>query len=122
MIDTGDYWIQISYLGDTICAFKEIQNIMSAFLIIHSKLTNPEAFQDYVVASEDSLKLHEGKYLLGGELDMVLEGEHDKSRTVIFQFPSSQHAKDWYTGDEYQKVKYLRDNTGEFDFVLVDSF
>jgi len=48
--------------------------IKSAFLIVHSKLTKPEVFQQYVVASEYSLKLYEGTYLLGGELNEVLEG------------------------------------------------
>ena len=95
---------------------------MSAFLIVHSKLTKPEIFQQYVVASEDSLKRYEGTYLLGGELNEVLEGRHDKNRTVIFQFPSPEHAKRWYSSKEYQSVKHLRDNTGEFDFVLVDPF
>jgi uncharacterized protein (DUF1330 family) len=89
---------------------------MPAFLIVHSKLTNPELFQKYVEASEKSLSIYEGKYILGGELDQVLEGFHDKSRTVIFQFPSSEHAKRWYNSEEYQNVKHLRDKTGEFDF------
>lgn len=95
---------------------------MSAFLIIHSKLSNPELFQEYVEASEDSLKIYEGVYHLGGNLSEVLEGEHDKNRTIIFEFPSAEHAKNWYNGKEYQSVKHLRDGTGEFDFVLVDSF
>ena len=95
---------------------------MPAFLIVHSKITNPERFQEYVAASEYSLKLQGGEYLLGGELSAVLEGHHDKSRTVIFQFPSAEHAKNWYHSEEYQRVKHLRDESGEFDFVLVDSF
>lgn len=95
---------------------------MAAFLIVHSKLNNPNLFQKYVVASEDSLKQYKGEYLLGGKLNTVLEGKHDKSRIVVFQFPSSEHAKNWYNSEEYRKVKHLRDNTGVFDFVLVDSF
>jgi len=60
--------------------------------------------------------------LLGGSVSDVLEGTHDKDRTVIFQFPSTQAAKNWYQSDEYQSVKPLREHTGAFDFVLVDSF
>ena len=95
---------------------------MAAFLIVHSKLTNPELFQEYVAASEPSLNQYKGTYLLGGQLDEVLEGNHDKERTIIFEFPSTEHAKNWYYSKEYQGVKHLRDNTGTFDFVLVDSF
>ena len=95
---------------------------MPAYLIVHSKITNPELFQHYVDASEESLTLFGGKYLLGGTVNAVLEGLHNKPRTVIFEFPSTEKAKGWYNSEEYQKVKYLRDNTGEFDFVLVDSF
>ncbi len=95
---------------------------MSAFLIVHSKLTEPELFQNYVEAAGASLDQYEGKYLLGGSLSALLEGEHDKERTVIFEFPSSEKAKDWYNSEEYAKVKPLRENTGSFDFVLIDSF
>jgi uncharacterized protein (DUF1330 family) len=95
---------------------------MPAFLIVHSKLSDPKTFQQYVEASAHSLNLFEGTYLLGGGLSEVLEGAHDKNRTVIFQFPSTAHAKDWYQSKEYQSIKHLRENTGKFDFVLVDSF
>lgn len=95
---------------------------MPAFLIIHSKLTKPEVFQEYVEAAGPSLDLYEGTYLLGGLVAEVLEGNHDKNRTIIFEFPTTEHAKNWYNSKEYQGVKHLRDNTGSFDFVLVDSF
>lgn len=95
---------------------------MPAYLIAHSTITDSEKFQKYVSASEDSLSLYGGKYLLGGSVTQVLEGNHDKSRTIIFQFPSAEHAKDWYGSGEYQSVKPLRDNTGVFDFVVLDSF
>ncbi|MDC0052874.1 DUF1330 domain-containing protein [Gammaproteobacteria bacterium] len=95
---------------------------MTAFLIVNSKLTKPELFQNYVIAAEESLKLYQGEYHLGGSFNTLLEGQHDKTRTVIFKFPSSEHAKTWYNGKEYQGVKHLREGTGEFDFVLIDSF
>lgn len=97
-------------------------NTMPAFLIVHSKLTDPNAFQHYVEAAGPSLERYQGTYLLGGGVSDVLEGAHDKDRTVIFQFPSTQAAKSWYQSDEYQSVKPLREGTGAFDFVLVDSF
>lgn len=95
---------------------------MPAFLIVHSTITDPARFQQYVSASEDSLAQFGGRYLLGGTAVEVLEGHHDKARTVIFQFPSEEHVRNWYSSPEYKKVKSMRDNTGEFDFVVVDSF
>ena len=95
---------------------------MSAFLIVHSTISKPEVFQQYVEAAAHSLELYKGEYLLGGGVNEVLEGQHNKSRTVIFQFPSAEQAKAWYNSAEYRKVKHLRDNAGEFDFILVDSF
>ncbi len=95
---------------------------MSAFLIIHSKLTEPELFKKYVEASADSVEQYKGKYLLGGMLSDVLEGNHDKERTIIFEFPDKEHAKNWYNSEEYRSVKHLRENTGSFDFLIVDSF
>ena len=95
---------------------------MPAFLIVHSTITDPARFQQYVSAAEDSLAQFGGRYLLGGTAVEVLEGHHDKARTVIFQFPSEEHVRNWYSSPEYKKVKSMRDNTGEFDFVVVDSF
>ena len=95
---------------------------MTAFLIVHSTLTDPELFQHYVSAAEDSLQLYQAEYHLGGQVNALLEGNHDKTRTVIFKFPSTESAKNWYGSEEYQRIKHLRDNTGEFDFILIDSF
>ena len=95
---------------------------MPAFLIVHSKLTDSSAFERYLKAAGASLERYQGTYLLGGSLSEVLEGSHDKNRTVIFQFPSIQDAKSWYDSEEYQSIKPLREHTGEFDFVLVNSF
>ena len=95
---------------------------MSAFIIIHSTITEPELFQKYVEASEDSVNKYQGKYLLGGMVSDVLEGNHDQKRTVIFEFPDAEKAKNWYNSEEYGSVKHLKNNTGSFDFVLVDSF
>ena len=95
---------------------------MPAFLIVHSKLTDPDAFEHYVKAAGPSLERHQGTYLLGGSLSEVLEGSHDKNRTVIFQFPSIEDAKSWHKSEEYQSIKPLREHTGEFDSVLVNSF
>ena len=95
---------------------------MPAFLIVHSKLTDADAFEHYVKATGPSLEHYQGTYLLGGGLSEVLEGSHDKDRTVIFQFPSIQDAKSWYQSEDYQSVKPLRKHTGTFDFVLMNSF
>lgn len=103
-------------------AFNPWDKTMPAFLIVHSKLTDADAFQHYVEAAGHSLERYQGTYLLGGSVSDVLEGTHNKDRTVIFQFPSTQAAKNWYQSDEYQSVKPLREHTGAFDFVLVDSF
>ncbi len=95
---------------------------MPAFLIVHSKLTDADAFEHYVKAAGPSLERSQGTYLLGGGVSADLEGSHDNDRTVIFQFPSIEDAKSWYQSEEYQSVKPLREHTGAFDFVLVNSF
>lgn len=95
---------------------------MPALLIVHSNVSKPELFQKYASASEHSLDLYGGEFLFGGNVSDVLEGSHDKSRAVIFKFASAEQARAWYYSEEYQAIKYLRDNTGEFDFMIVDSF
>lgn len=95
---------------------------MSALLIVHSTVTKPELFQKYASAAEHSLELYGGEFLFGGNVNDVLEGSHNKSRAVIFRFASTEQARAWYNSEEYQAAKPLRDNTGDFDFLIVDSF
>ncbi len=95
---------------------------MTALLIVNSTVSKPEAFQDYAKASEQSLELYGGEFLFGGNVTDVLEGKHNKSRSVIFRFANAEQARAWYHSEEYQAVKHLRDYTGEFDFMIVDSF
>lgn len=95
---------------------------MAAFLIVHSRLTDVDKFQEYVSASASSVAAFGGEYLLGGSLMSVLEGSHDKDRTVVFKFPDSDNVKSWYLSEAYTKVKPLREGTGEFDFLVIESF
>ncbi|MFK8019980.1 MAG: DUF1330 domain-containing protein [Pseudomonadales bacterium] len=95
---------------------------MPALLIVHSTVTKPELFKEYATASEHSLQLYGGEFLFGGNVSDVLEGSHDKSRAVIFQFSSAEQARAWYQSDEYQAVRHLREDTGELNFIVVDSF
>ena len=66
---------------------------MPAFLIVHSKLTDADAFEHYVKAAGPSLERYQGTSLLGGGVSEVLEGSHDKDRTVIFSVPQHRRCK-----------------------------
>ncbi len=59
-----------------------------------------------------TLEAHGGKILARGGVREQLEGgdelHHNGLRTVILEFPSVQHARDWYFSDGYTRSRAMR--------------
>ena len=45
----------------------------------------------------------------------VLEGSHDGRRLVVFEFPSMEVIRSVWNSPEYERVKKLREGSGELD-------
>lgn len=67
---------------------------------------------DYVVRISDTLSPYGGKFLVHGNLPVVMDGEF-KRTVVVIEFPSMDKARAWYFSDEYQAIVRLR--TGNSD-------
>ncbi len=49
----------------------------------------------------------------------ILEGDGVLG-VVLFEFPSMDEARRWYSSAAYQEVKKLREGAADFDLILVD--
>ena len=96
--------------------------VLTAFLIVHSTITDPDKFDEYVQEVTPLVEAYGGQYLFGGMLAEVLEGQHNQERTVVFEFPDVESVRSWYHSDSYRKIRQLRENAGSFDFLVVDEF
>jgi uncharacterized protein (DUF1330 family) len=94
-----------------------------AYVILTSKVSDPELFKAYLAATPSTLAAHGGEYLVRGGAKEVLEGQWDPNRVVMLRFPSLDHARAWYNGEGYTRSRALRQGATEyFNALLVEGF
>jgi uncharacterized protein (DUF1330 family) len=93
---------------------------MAAYLIAQIEITDWEQYKEYVKAVPGVIAQYGGKYIARGGETVVLEGEDQKRRVVLLEFPSLQKAKDWYHSKEYQQVKLLREGAGKGLLIAIE--
>ena len=93
---------------------------MPAYLILDIRVKDPDEYATYREAAQGTLEPYGGRYLVrGGEIEVV-EGDWSPERLVVVEFPSVQHAHDWYQSPEYQKALPHRLRAAPSNTVLVE--
>jgi uncharacterized protein (DUF1330 family) len=95
---------------------------MSTYLINHLRVPNDipngEAL-DYLENVEATFKPYDGKWLVLGQHDEVMEGAWPGA-VVLMEFPDMATAKAWYSSPEYQQIIGQRTRNVISDLILVD--
>jgi uncharacterized protein (DUF1330 family) len=93
----------------------------AAYLIVESRITDPEQFKQYMAAAPEVVKAFGGEYLVrGGRLE-VLEGDWQPPRMTVLRYPSFDAAKAMYDSPGYVAARALRAGaTAVFNMVLVE--
>ena len=93
----------------------------AAYLIVESKVTDPEAFKRYMAAAPEVVKSFGGEYLVRGGRSEVLEGDWQPPRLTVLRYPSFEAARAMYDSPAYAAVRALRQGaTACFNMVLVE--
>lgn len=96
---------------------------MSAFLIGRMTITDPEAYGRYRQRTPAIIAKYGGRFVSRGGTKLVLEGPSDTRRVVVVEFPSLQHARDFYHSQEYQDAIRLRTGAADgMELILVEGF
>jgi uncharacterized protein (DUF1330 family) len=77
---------------------------------------------EYRSKVQATLDPYGGRFLVRGGTLEVREGAWTPERLVVLEFPSMQHARDWYDSREYREIRGLRTRNSESDFVLVEGY
>lgn len=94
---------------------------MAAYLIsICRSVTDRRRLEEYWANVAPSFEGLGAKPLVAYAPFEVLEGEPTAKGVVLFEFPSVEVAKRWYTSPAYQGVKRLRLGAAEIELILVD--
>jgi uncharacterized protein (DUF1330 family) len=93
---------------------------MAAYLLVDVDITDPVRYEVYKELAAPTLALYGGKYVARGGAVENLEGAWQPGRIVIVEFPSTEHAKNWWNSDAYKTAKKLRQETARTNMILVE--
>ena len=91
-----------------------------AFYIADFELIDRDGIRPYSAAVESTFAPFGGKYMVRGGEIAALEGEPPKGRLVVIAFPSMERAKAWYGSAEYEKLKPMRQRSGNSRTFIVE--
>lgn len=94
---------------------------MSAYLILDTKITDSAAYEAYKVKAKPIAEKFGGVYRVrGSEIDLLENDLWEPTRVVVIEFPSKDHARDFYNSEEYKPVRAIRQNNAACTVFLVD--
>lgn len=91
-----------------------------AYAIAHLRTpkAHPEVF-GYLERIQATLEPFEGRFLVHGPQVEVVEGEWPGS-IVVIEFPSADHARQWYASPGYRQILPLRTRNIEGSAILAE--
>lgn len=94
---------------------------MSAFLVVDTKVHNPDEYEEYKKLARPIAEKYGGVYRArGGALDIRETELWTPTRIVIIEFPDVQSAQAFADSEEYAPVKPLRQTNAECTLFIVD--
>jgi uncharacterized protein (DUF1330 family) len=94
---------------------------MSAFVVVDTKINNPDEYENYKSAARPIAESYGGVYRCrGGEMDIMETDLWSPTRMVIIEFPDIQSARAFANAPEYQPIKAIRRNNAECTLVILD--
>ena len=95
---------------------------MPAYLIARIHVTDPKRYQEYAALAPAAIAKHGGRYLVRGGPVTTLEGQDERDRVVVLEFPSMEHARTFWSSPEYEHARSVRAGAATGQFFLVDGY
>jgi uncharacterized protein (DUF1330 family) len=96
---------------------------MSAFLVLDTKIKNPEAYEEYKKLAKPIAEKFGGVYRArGGAMDVRETDLWSPTRIVIIEFPDMQSARAFIDSEEYARIKPIRINNAECTSFIVEGY
>ena len=89
------------------------------YIIGHITVTNPEAYQEYIIRDTPIIESYGGRPLVRGGTSEPPEGPQI-DRHVVFEFDDYEQAKALYNDPAYQEVAQIRRDNATSMIVLVE--
>lgn len=95
---------------------------MSAFVIGHITVTNPEGYAGYARQVPPTLAAFGGEFVVRGGDATAIEGEMAHARHVVLRFPDRAAAEGWYNSSAYQEIIAIRHANSTGVMLIVDGY
>jgi uncharacterized protein (DUF1330 family) len=95
---------------------------MKAYIIVDVNIHDAVLYEDYKKLTPESLTAFGGRFLVRGGMTETLEGTWSPNRFVILEFPSIEKARAWYTSEEYEAAKLIRQRAAHTQMILAEGF
>jgi uncharacterized protein (DUF1330 family) len=93
--------------------------IMAVYVVVDIDVHDPDRYEAYKRLAAPTVEGHGGKYLVRGGAVEILEGEWQPKRFVVLEFPTVDHATEWWSSEDYAPAKKIRHETANTNMILV---
>ncbi len=94
---------------------------MSAWVIVDTKIENPDAYEEYKALARPIVEKYGGIYRARGGKMKVLEGDlWEPARLVVLEFPDMESAEAFYHSSEYEPAKLMRQSNAKCTCAVVE--
>jgi uncharacterized protein (DUF1330 family) len=93
---------------------------MPVYVVAQGRIEDREMLDRYVAKVIPTIQSSGGRILGFDESPEVVEGEVERPRTVILEFPSREAFRAWYGSSEYQEILPLRLRSTPGTLIVVD--
>jgi uncharacterized protein (DUF1330 family) len=90
---------------------------MKSYVIVDANVINAEKLAQYGAQAAPTIAKYQGKFIAKGSAES-LHGNQPFANKAVIEFPSKQHAIDWYNSEEYQALIPLRSQAIDCEFHL----
>ena len=93
---------------------------MSAYIIVDVEITDRDKYEDYNSVVPPTIEAFGGRFLVRGGRAEILEGDWQPKRVVVLEFESFDRAREWWSSDEYENPKRLRQSASITNMIVVE--
>lgn len=93
---------------------------MPAYVIVDTKIHEPDEYENYKALARPIVESHGGKYLArGGAMHIVDDELWAPTRMVLLEFPNIDAARGFVESKEYEPVAALRHQHADSTVVII---
>ncbi|MBN2692614.1 MAG: DUF1330 domain-containing protein [Burkholderiaceae bacterium] len=92
---------------------------MSAYIIAHVDVTDPQQYEQYKGLSSKAISAHGAEICIRGGEVQVLEGDWSPTRIVLLKFPDLDAARAFYASAQYQLARQARAGAATMRMIAV---